>query len=158
MFLLQGEHVRIEETQHLLVLPFQLSNFGGKPIVGEKLPGNEEVDIGIDPVVGETGDKVVQAIESLGIELATSADGLGVTGELVVHQHFVRRPWGFEMMKTHGVETELGEAGGNRIGVLDTREGGISSNVDAEDPLSSAVAREMSVGRRGHPVGRNGDR
>src|SRR5437868_12420528 len=109
VFLVEIQSGGVKKAKDVLVFPAHLSDLRAEAVGGLEFARDQHVEICVDAVRGQLGDEVLQAVETLGGDLAGRAGG-------VIYQNASLVPRGFEMVQANRVEAEAGQAGRVTIG------------------------------------------
>ena len=131
-------HVRrVEEADGVRDLPVELVHLGIHAVADAEAAADQQVQVGVDSLLLQPGDEVIQAIQRIGVPVPPVAG-------LVMDQPG-RAPGGIEKMEPHGVQAELGHPRGHLAGRFVVREVGAGGEIRAEEPQAMLAGVQVAV-------------
>ena len=127
----------VEEADGVRGLPVELVHLGIHAVADAEAAADKQVQVGVDPMLLQPGDEVIEAIERIGVPVPAVA-------RLVIDQPG-RAPRGIEKMEPHRVQAELGHPRGHLVGRRVVRKVGGGGEIHAEEPQAMVAAVEVAV-------------
>lgn len=138
--LLNGQGFIEKEAQRMLVFPVHACDLGAEPVVRLEAASDEEVDVGVDALLGEAVDPVVEVVEDGRVEPARGGTRRGCAEAVV------------DAMDARGVESPSGKS----LGLGWHLGSGRGPHHHSEQAQAFPIVLEMAIGAHAHMAFRAG--